>query len=288
MIDERVRAAGEVVGKAPEAVLEQLRMVAGELRDPTLFTDAEARTFGMRVDFPDDEWVARRASTLEHAISGSKALAQVAVARRGTIRAERGIGAEGRPAIGMAGVFTSVIITGPGSLDDDLVVARAIGFSTVIDAVAARLRHLEPDVLVVPRQLRTIVYSAGAGEDTELELGVRATIETFDRIVRNATELGLSPADLAWLDALYPQPLSGAPLWVRVGATLAEPRRGLTLVFGAQSTGSAIELVRQLAPTAEAKFERWFDATGAPGIRTIELSLGGPKPIAWIGADVRA
>jgi hypothetical protein len=287
-IGTRITVAAKAAGHSADAMLQQLAEVAGGLVDPVAWSDADVRTFGVATALADDKWLARRMASLATGISGSKALARAIVARSGTLRIERMIGAGGTTAQGVDGVSASLEITSAATLQDDVDAAIAIGVPEAIaPALARRLAAVQPDVARRPRLVRVTVYSNPAGRDSTIELAT----ELADLANLRDPELAVTAAQLRLLERVHPILAAGQPVWVRCGVSAGALDLGATLVYANTPLDNAPRVVNGLATSegAELRFSTLVAAVAADRTSTIELAIGPIDPIRLrVGLGVRA
>ncbi len=290
-ITARLGRVAKVIGAGETMAAHLSDVTSAAFVDPVVFSDADVRTAGITTALDaGDKWLARRMASLASGISGSKALARAIVARRGELRIERGVGSGGPTAAALDGVYAALAITGPSTLDDDLIAATAIGLSELAArALAERVRLLTGDPGPRDRMLRVTVFSNPAGHDATIELGTR--VEP-DGIVAGLAGIAVSSAQLRLLERVHPILAAGRPVWLRVGVTSDTLEPHVTLVYGSTPLDNARRVVSGLATTdtAEARFAAFTAAAGgADAAAWIELAVGPVDPVRLrIGVAVKA
>jgi hypothetical protein len=281
-IAARIGVAARLLSIPADTLVQHLiDVTSGVLLDPVVFSDADLRTFAVGTAIgSDDTWLARRAAQLAAGISGSKALARAAAARRGDVWIERALGRGGSTAAGLDGVSATVAIAGTATLDDDLAAIGAIGASSAaVDALAARLRMFEPEVARRDRLVRITVYSGPSGRDTTIELGAQLGDDALAKI--RASDLHVSAAQLRLLDQVHPILAGGRPAWLRCGIAADALEPHATLMYPGATLDNALRVVGGLANEsgAESRFGTFAGALGAGRARAIELAIGPHDPI---------
>jgi hypothetical protein len=270
----RISHAARLTGHAVDALLSHLTDVTKPLRNVAIHTNADVDSIGISTDLPDDPWLARRTANLANAISASPALAAVAMSRKGSMRAERGIGRQGRPARGMAGVFSALTITGRATLAADLAAADAAGLPVPVrDALAARLRLLAPaDDGALDRVVRTLVYSGPDEQHTTVELGTLASPELATRAATAPSIVGLDPDEIRTLQAVHaaidPQP------WVRIGATRSMVLPGFTLAYADLGIDEVLALAGQFSDRGVQRMQEFLAGLGGSRISSLDITFG--------------
>jgi hypothetical protein len=268
----RIHHAAGLTGHAVDTLLAHLGDVTKPLRNVALHTNADVDSIGISVDVPDDAYLARRMANLANAISASPALAAVAMARKGSMRAERGIGRQGRPARGLAGVFSALTITGTSTLGRDLTAADAAGIpGPVRDALADRLRALSgDDDQPRERTVRTLVYSGPDTQHTTIELGTLADPDLVARATSQAVDLDADA--LRTLSAVHasidPRPS------VRVAATPAGLLPGFTLAYADLGIDEILALAGQFSDHGVQRMQPLLAGLGVSKVTSVDVTFG--------------
>lgn len=179
-LQDRITAAAALTNHSVEALLSHLGDVTRSLSEVEVATNGDATAIAVTISLVGDQHRDQRLKNLANAISGSDALALSATGRASRVmRIERGIGPQGRPTRGLAGVFSSVYHLEPRPLEADLEIARAVGIPAATCAeLSARMKKLGSPVTT----LRVTVYSGPAGEDFQVELAAPALPDVFVRL----------------------------------------------------------------------------------------------------------
>lgn len=282
---QRIASAARVAGKSADVVIAHLAEVAGELQNITAFTDADGRTFGLRVDLPRDPDLARRGWTLGAGVTSSRALASLLVARKGAARVESALGSETGPARGLGGGFASVLVSGPATLADDLEILGALGVEgDVREDVTARLRcAIDDSGDLAPRTLRAIGFRGPEDDNTIFEIGRRAPESTVERIEQHARTLQIARWQLGVFDDLV-----GSPQSVRAILRPDVLVPGVVVVYGEQPMAAAQKLIVRLGVTYDAwlRFAEMCHLLRANVVRRVEITLGVERATASLGVDV--
>jgi hypothetical protein len=270
----RITHAAGITGHAVDALLAHLTDVTKPLRNVAIHTNADVDSIGISVDLPDDQWLARRTANLANAISASSALAHVAMSRKGSMRAERGIGRQGRPARGLAGVFSALTITGPSTLARDLAAADAAGLpAPVRDALADRLHVLTgDDDPTRERTVRTLVYSGPDGANATLELGTLAAPDLVERAAASASTIDLDADTLRTLRALHGS-IAQRPS-ARVSATPSGLLPGLTLTYADLGLDDMLALAGQFSDAGVQRMQPFLAGLGVTKVTSVDVTFG--------------
>jgi hypothetical protein len=282
----RITHAASLTGHTVDALLAHLSDVAKPLRNVALHTNADVDSIGISIDLPDDAYLARRTANLANAISASPALASVAMSRKGSMRAERGIGRQGRPARGLAGVFSALTITGPSTLSRDLAAADAAGIPAPIrDALADRLRLLTgDDDPTRERTVRTLVYSGPDAQHTTIELGTVAAPDLIDRVAPSLVDLD---ADTVRTFRAVHGSLAIAPTpWVRVAATATGLAPGFTVSYADLGLDDTLALAGQFSDAGVQRMRPFLDGLLAKTVASIDIAFG-PRELGPLWLTVR-
>lgn len=270
----RITHAASLTGHAVDALLAHLTDVTKPLRNVAIHTNADVDSIAISTDLPDDQWLARRMSNLANAISASPALASVAMSRKGSMRAERGIGRQGRPARGLSGVFSALTITGRATLAADLAAADAAGVPLPIrDALAARLRLLaSDDDAARERVVRTLVYSGPDDHHTTLELGVLASTDLAAHATAAPHIVGLHADEIRTLRAIDAA-LDQRP-WVRVGATRSMVVPGFTLTYSDLGIDEVLALAGQFSDRGVQRMQPFLAGLDLSRVTSVDIAFG--------------
>lgn len=283
----RISHAAASTGHDVTALLAHLTDVAKPLRDVAIHTNADVDSIGISIALPDDQWLARRMANLANAISASPALARVAMSRKGNLRAERGIGRQGRPARGLLGVFSALTITGPATLAGDLAAADAAGIPADARAtLASRLRTLTgDDDGTRDRLVRTLVYSGPEQDHTTVELGAVADPDLVARAAAAASSLGLTSDDVRHLRAIH-SVVGDVPALATVSATTSAPLPGFTLTVLDVSLDSVLALAGQFSDQGVQKMQPFLAGLHARTVDMLDITFGA-RPLGALWLTVR-
>jgi hypothetical protein len=272
----RITHAASLTGHAVDALLAHLADVAKPLRNVALHTNADVDSIGISIDLPDDAYLARRTANLANAISASPALASVAMSRKGSMRAERGIGRQGRPARGLAGVFSALTITGPSTLARDLAAADAAGIPAPIrDALADRLRLLTgDDDPTRERTVRTLVYSGPDAHHTTIELGTVAAPDLLARVASNPSLVDLDADTLRTFRAVHGSLAISPTPWVRVAATSTGLAPGFTVSYAGLTLDDTLALAGQFSDAGVQRMRPFLDGLLVKTVTSIDIAFG--------------
>ena len=288
----RIGVGAGLLGLDVDWIVEQLIESTGGLEAATVFTDADVKTLTIGAAVPDDKWTPRHMSRLASGITTSKALARMSIARIGQRWAEAGSGFAGAKGEGMAGMFATLVVHGPASLDEDVTTATAVGLEqSMADQLAARLSRLTHGGERRPRVIRTTVFTGDEPTNHVIELGAEVPPDVIDQIASLASELQITAAQLKLIRGIHQILAGGRSVWVRVGASQQALEPGVTLTYASVTLDNAMRVINGLSST-DGAMSRWGSLVGALGateVSPLEIRLGPRDPMpARLGLVVRA
>lgn len=271
-LQDRIKAAAAVTGHSVDALLSHLADVVPALAEVEVATNAEVTAVGVSTRLVADAHLEQRMKNLANAISGSEALARSASARKAKVmRVERGIGPKGRPARGLAGVFSTVYHLEPRKVADDIAIAREIGIPPgACDQLAAQLGQLG----IATTTMRVTVYAGTPVENVQIELGAPASADMLDRL-DDTSEAS------RFLRAL--RPAFTSLLWL--GATPTGLLPAARIEYLQPDLEEAVAIAGKFGEMNRA--HSFVAALESSSIASIAVSLGtSPLGGAWLSANV--
>jgi hypothetical protein len=276
-LEPRIKAAAAVTGHSVDPMLSHLSDVIREVVDVEVATNADATAIGVSLSLQADRYLDVRMHNLANAISSSTALARAAELRNPHLmRVERGIGPTGRPARGLAGVFSTVYHLEPRPLDTDLALAAELGIPrSACDDASRLLRDLTG---TSSSTLRVIVYTGPASGNMQLDLGALAP--SGSALAERAGAAGLSGEDLTMLSVT--RELGMAIAWVTLGPDGVFP--GLRVEYAQPGLDDALAVVGKYGDITSV--QHFLTALESRALGSLVLTLGTTSPLGpvWMSA----
>jgi len=258
-------------------MLPHLRDVIIEVVDVEVATNANVDAIGVSLGLRADRYLDRRMQNLASAISSSGALARAAGLRNPqAMRVERGIGPSGRPAHGLAGVFSTVYHLEPRSLDSDLTLAEQLGIPrSACDDASRLLRDLTG---TTSSTLRVIVYSGPLSDNMQLEFGALAP--PGSALADRAGVAGLEGEDLTMLRVT--REIGMAIAWVTVDQKGVLP--GVRVEYAQPGLDDALAVVGRYGDMS--RVQSFLDALEPRAMGSLILTLGRTSALGpvWMSA----
>jgi hypothetical protein len=258
-------------------MLAHLSSVILEVVDVEVATNADVDAVGVSIGLRADRYLDVRMHNLANAISSSQALARTAGLRKPQVmRVERGIGPTGRPASGLAGVFSTVYHLEPRSLDSDLALAEQIGIPrSACDDASRLLRDLTG---TTSSTLRVLVYTGPPGDNMQLELGALAP--PGSALADRAGVAGLEGEDLTMLRVT--RELGMAIAWVTLDQNGV--LSGLRVEYAQPGLDDALAVVGKYGDMS--RLQSFLGALESRAIGSLVLTLGRTSPLGpvWMSA----
>jgi hypothetical protein len=287
----RIGVGAGLLGVDVDWIIEQIIESSGGLEGATVFTDADVRTLTVGATVPDDKWTPRHMARLAAGITTSKALARMSIARVGRRWLETGSGLFGAKGEGMAGMYATLAVHGPASLDEDIATTTAVGLDqTIANELAARLSTLTKGGERRPRVIRTTAFTGDEPTNHVIEIGAEVPHDVIDLITSLASELQITSAQLKLIKGVHQILAGGRSVWVRIGASQHALEPGVTLTYASVTLDNAMRVINGLSST-DGAMQRWgflVGALGATDVSALEVHLGPRDPMpARFGLVVR-